>query len=168
MARVDYTTIETILNELEAQYSRTLGLANVTLPVAYSKLALLEMSGWIEESVDTILYNYIDNKILDVDCKNRVRDIIEHNYSFEYKHLYHMFICTLGVNNWENIIDAISPARISVLTTKCNDYKRKRNDAAHTYQLVTTTYPAPSQVISDFHVIRPILFDVEQEIIKLI
>ena len=62
MARVDYTTIETILNELEAQYSRTLGLANVTLPVAYSKLALLEMSGWIEESVDTILYNYIDNK----------------------------------------------------------------------------------------------------------
>ncbi len=168
MARVDYTTIETILNELNAQYSRTLGSADVTLPVAYSKLALLEMSGWIEESVDTILYNYIDNKILDVDCRDRVRGIIEHNYSFDYKHLYHIFICALGVNNWENIIDAISQARISVLATKCNEYKRKRNDAAHTYQLVTATYSAPSQVITDFHTIQPILFDIEQEIIKLI
>ena len=168
MARVDYTTIETILTVLDTQFSGVVGSADHTLPVAYSKLSLMEISGWIEESMDIILFNYIDNKIIDTNCKLRTKEVIKKNYSFDEKHLYHIFICALGVNNLENVLDHIGSASTAVLMAKCNDYALKRNDAAHKYQLVTSTYPAPSQVLNDYRIIKPIISDLEQEVIRLI
>lgn len=170
MTLVDYTTIEAILTILEVQYSSTITSADQTLPIAYSKLSVLELGGWIEESVDTILINYIDNKILSEECKNKTKEIINKNNSFEYGHLYHIFICALGVNNWENIIDNVGNPNIALFAATCNSYKRPRNSAAHTYQLASTTsnYQAPSQVIIDFRKIKPILQSIEREVLNLI
>ena len=168
MTRVDYATIETILTVLDAQFSSTVGSTDRTLPIAYSKLSLLEISGWIEESMDTILFNYIDSKIIDATCKSQTKDVIRKNYSFDESHFYHIFICALGVNNLENILDHIGAAQTTVLMAKFNDYASKRNNAAHKYQLVTSTFPAPSQVLNDYRIIKPIISDLEQEVIRLI
>lgn len=170
MARVDYTTIETIFSVLEAQYSSTISSSDQTLPIAYSKLAVLELGGWIEVSVDTILFNYIDNKILDADCRRIAKNVINRNYSFEYNHLSHIFICALGVNNWENIVDHVGGADMSILLSVCNSYKSSRDNAAHTYQLdaATSSFIAPSQVLNDYRRIKPVVDKIEQEVLSLI
>lgn len=169
MTRADYLTIETILVALESQYSSSILSTDLTLPIAYSKLAVLELGGWIEESVDVILYNYIDNRLLTNDCKDRIKSIIKKNNGFTYKdHVFHLFICTLGANNWENIVDIVGNSQISMLDSKFATYTEQRNKAAHTYQLVTPRYYAPSQVITDFRTIRPIMEKIEDEVIKLI
>lgn len=169
ISRVDYSTIDTILSTLETQFSSVVTLPDATLSILYSKLAVLELSGWIEESIDMILINYLDNKLVSTDCINKTKKIIESNYGFKYEsNLYHIFLCTLGSNNWENIIDTIGIARMSILSTKCGEYSSQRNDAAHKYQLGTRSFYAPSRVISDYHQIKSVITDIENEILSLI
>lgn len=169
ISNVDYTTIDTILSTLETQFSSAVTLSDPTLSILYSKLAVLELSGWIEESIDLILFNYLDNKLISADCINKTKKIIENNYGFKYEsNLYHIFLCALGSNNWENIIDTIGDAHMNLLSTKCGEYTLQRNDAAHKYQLVTRSFYAPSRVISDYHQLKLVITELESEVLRLI
>lgn len=169
MIMVDYLIIENILSNLDTLYSVSIGSADATIPASYCKLAVLELGGWIEESVDLMLFNYIDNKLCSKACIARIKEIIRKNYGFKYnENLVPLFMGVLGANNWENIVDSIGDAQIAILSTMCGNYTNQRNDAAHTYQLVTHSYCSPSSVRNDFHQIKPIIEKIENEILKLI
>ena len=76
---INYTDIANTLNRLEREFT---SCSDIQMPVLYSKLAVLELCGWIELSVDTILYEYVDNKILDSDCKKGIKTIIKKNQEY--------------------------------------------------------------------------------------
>ena len=167
----DYAKIVSILQNLDSEYSLYVGGADIEKPIIISKIAVLELCGWIEESVDQILLDYISQRISDKVCRTYVEDIINKNYGFKYKeNLFHLFTVVLGVSNWENIVDVLTYSRISILEAICNNYTKLRNVAAHTYRLtgITVTYHAPSQVIADYHRIEPIFKIIETEIKKYV
>ena len=57
---INYIDIENTLIKLDLQYSTTIDSHDQIL---YSKLALLEFSGWLEESFDEILHEYLNGKV---------------------------------------------------------------------------------------------------------
>lgn len=164
---INYTDIANTLNRLEREFT---SCSDIQMSVLYSKLAVLELCGWIEQSVDTILYEYIDNNILDLDCKKRIKNIIKKNYGFHYdNNLFPLFCSVLGINNLENIIDTLPSVNFQNLKILTDVYTKERNKAAHTDTPLgtTRTYKAPSQVINDFNLIKPAIQIIGAEIKKL-
>ena len=50
---VNYTDIEAKLQRLDTEYNNS--ILDSDLPIFYSKLAVIEFSGWMEDSVDSIV-----------------------------------------------------------------------------------------------------------------
>ena len=74
---VNYTDIEAKLQRLDTEYNNS--ILDPDLPIFYSKLAVIEFSGWMEDSVDSIVYEYIDNHILDPIVKQNIKNNINSN-----------------------------------------------------------------------------------------
>lgn len=152
---IDYISIQITLNRLDAEYNTT---SDIQLPILYSKLAVLELCGWIETNIDNILFEYVNTHILDTDCINGIGTIINKNYGFNYNsNLFPLFCSVLGINNLENILDSLSPADFQNLKSITGTYTQERNKAAHTDTPIgtTRTYRSPSSVLHDYNLIKP-------------
>ena len=79
---VNYTDIEAKLLRLDTEYNNS--IFDPDLPIFFSKLAVIEFSGWMEDSVDSILYNYIDNHIVDSTVKENIKKNVKGNFGFNY------------------------------------------------------------------------------------
>ncbi len=162
---VNYIGIENTLKRLDVEYN--IQMSDPQMPILISKLAVIELCGWIEESYDDILYGYINRRILDPKCIRIVNDIIKNNYGFSYeKHTFKIFSTVIGVNNWENAIDKIPLADFSQFQAILQNYSTIRNSAAHTHSPVGTTrsFDSPSLVLSNFYKIKNAVFVLENEI----
>lgn len=80
-----------------------------------------------------------------------------------------MMCSVLGVNNWENILDAFPIADLSNMNAVLNSYITSRNSAAHTNTLpgVPPTFLTPSVVKSDFNKFKPAFQYLEAKISAL-
>lgn len=158
---INYTDIETTLKKLDSEYNSN--LSKPDLPIWYSKLALLELSGWIEDSVDDLVNGYINNHIVDNNIKKEITKIIKKNYGFDYeKNLFKLFSEVIGVNNLENIIDVLN-ADINVLKSITSALSLERNKAAHSSIIVTRTFAAPSSILANYHDLERIFKIIENE-----
>ena len=100
---VDYTTIHNTLSLLDSEYGRAVGM---DLPLLFSKLAVIEFCGWIEESFDRLCKDYVSSWIVDSQNKTKIESIIKKNHGFHYDSNVFPLMCSVfGINNWENIID---------------------------------------------------------------
>lgn len=161
---IDYTTIYNTLSLLDKEYVSSSG---VDLPLLYSKLAVLEFSGWIEVSFDSLCSDYINNHIVNIDNQKRIGKIINHNYGFTYdQNVFPMMCSVLGINNWENILDAFPPTDLLNLKAVLSNYKTERDRAAHnnTVPGVTPAYLSPSLVIADYNRMKPAIQFMEMSI----
>ena len=164
---IDYVSIQNTLNRLDAEYCST---TDVQLPILYSKLAVLELCGWIETNIDNILFEYVNSHIIDIDCKNGIETIINRNYGFHYaNNLFPLFCSVLGINNLENILDKLSSTDFQNLKSITGTYTQERNKAAHTDTPIgtTRTYRSPSSVLHDYNLIKPAFQTIETQIQKL-
>lgn len=101
---------------------------------------------------------------------NRIKRIINKNYGFAYdNNKYPMMCSVLGVNNWENILDAFPIADLSNMNAVLNSYITSRNSAAYTNTLpgVPPTFLPPSVVKSDFNKFKPAFQYLEAKISAL-
>lgn len=163
---VDYTTLPNILTKLDSLYSTT-GGTDLDIAVLASKMAIMEFSGWIEQSMDDILNRYIDAHILNSDCIVKTKRIISSNYGFSYdKNFYKIITNTVGTNNWENIVDTLGTG-FSIFESMLNTYTASRNTAAHTYIGVTRTFNSPAIVLADFRRFCTVFQTIETEIQRL-
>ena len=161
---IDYISIQDTLNRLDTEYNTT---TDIQLPILYSKLAVLELCGWIETNIDNILYEYVDSHIIDIDCKKGIRNIIRKNYGFHYdSNLFPLFCSVLGINNFENILDKLTSTDFQNLKGITGTYTDERNKAAHTDTPVGTTrsYKSPSSVLHDYNLIKPAFQTIETQI----
>ena len=164
---VDFVSIDTTLNKLDGLYYAS---SDTQMNILYSKLSVLELCGWIEISVDTILNEYVDSHILNIDNCKKIRKIINNTYGFDYeKHLFPLFSSVIGINNLENILDVITPTDLSNLISLTNTYSVIRNKAAHTDTPngTTRTYNSPSIVLNDYRKIKGAIKTLEDEVQKL-
>jgi len=122
----------------------------------YSKLALLELCGWIEESMDEIVIKSSHRCLRDTGNRNYIADeIVRRIYGFEYaKHFRKMLTQVIGFRNLEMIENRIT---IHILTNFKATLERltiARNKEAHTHIKGTTRLiNAPSISRNDFNYI---------------
>lgn len=161
---VNYVDIEKTLGNLDSTYSAS--MSDPFLPIILSKTALIEFSGWIEQSMDQILFDYLDFHVCESYMVKYIKSQIKNNHGFKYENnILRILSITIGSYNLENVLDEIN---IDVFKTILDKYSDNRNKAAHTHTAGTTmTYDAPSVILKDFEKIKPIITTIEHEVQSL-
>lgn len=161
------------LDNIEAKYNIALTSPNSTAKdvTFYSKLAILEYCGWIEEMMDIIAYRSIKNQIVTQTFSDMSNTIIKKTWGFEYKkHFRKMLIQLIGTLKYQHIeIKLVHQNTLDVFIGELDYLTELRNKAAHTWTSgVTNQFPAPSLLITHLKdKIFPVLRIIYREIIKL-
>lgn len=165
---VNKKDIEKNLKRLNEEYDRSFNSLDSDMPNFFSKLAVMELSGWIEESFDEILYNYIDSH-MDDNYKKIIKGFIKNNYGFKFEtNTFKIFSIVLGACNWGKIILKLPKGYLDNFKSILDKYSKLRNSMAHTYSRgMTPYYIAPSQVLFDFNTIWKPICKIAQKVQKL-
>ncbi len=159
--------IKSTLKELDKLYNSATSQKKA---IYFSKLALMELCGWIEESLDDIVIRHANRNLQDSD--NRIyckKSIVQPNYGFEYKkNIRPMLISLIGLIEVEKLeIELEKTAQITLLKGYLGNIKDSRNVAAHTHlKGVTRRFNAPSRTIGDFNRISLIVDKIDKELRK--
>lgn len=160
--------IETLMGELEILYDAP---ADSTHKDLYSKLALIELCGWLEISMDKIVGDYSTTHLVEPKNQDDFKDkIIAKTYGCDYKsHLRPMIINLIGLKGIEKLEDYLkAEGDFQILVVQLGSLWKLRNPAAHTTIVgVTTSYQAPSAMKKYLDSLHPILTKLEVELMKL-
>ena len=128
-----------------------------------SKLAVLELSGWIETTIDQILVEYVSRKICDSDEQGRIRrNIIDRVYGFDLeRNVWPLFERVLGVVNCKSMRTKLENTRgydsfASDITT-VHSLRRRQAHTCCAGPEVTRQIVAPSTTWGYFQNIYPII-----------
>lgn len=159
-------TLEPTLKELDRLYNSS---SDSSATIFYSKLAVIELCGWIEETMDDMVERCYKRCLKERKNKDFIKTKIKKNYGFKYEENFRaMLISIIGLMKLEKIERKLEKTgRISQLTTNLKALTEKRNDAAHTQinkRGVTPSYDAPSQVKIYFQDIYDILKEFDKEL----
>ena len=136
----------------------------------YSKLAMLELCGWIEESMDDIVQKCA-NRILKLQSSKKFikKEIIKRTYGFEYqRHFMKMLTSVIGLINIEKLDLKLDISKKTKLESALSTLKVVRNSEAHTHlKGVTRSVDAPSVSISRFRDVFDGLKDIEIKLKEL-
>jgi len=123
--------IEENLKHLDQSYR---GETNPKRALYFSKLAILELCGWIEISMDEIITNYCDKKVIALPNKKIVADIVKTTYGFEYeKHFRKMLLSLIGVVAFERLEASVNVSIATKFKSHLVTLKNIRDRLAHTY-----------------------------------
>lgn len=129
--------------------------------IYFSKLALIELCGWIEETMDDIVQKHANRNLRTKDNKDYCREsIVSPNYGFQYKrNIRPMLISLIGLIEVEKIeVELEKTGKITLLKGYLGTLNAHRNEAAHTHlKGVTRNYNAPSRTIGDYRRICSVL-----------
>ncbi|MEW8251009.1 MAG: hypothetical protein AB2740_12265 [Candidatus Thiodiazotropha sp.] len=119
----------------------------------YSKLALLELCGWIEESMDDLILRYANQKLKEAANKRYVeKRVVKPTHGFDYEdHFRKMLIQLIGIINVEKLEKKVDATKKDALTRNLSNLSQARNPEAHTHlKGVTWSINAPSVTLSQF------------------
>lgn len=138
--------ILTNLSELDRAYTRA---TDPKQSLYLSKLAVLELCGWIEMSMDDMILCHSRRKLrLPANKKIAEKEIVNRTYGFEYdRHFRAMLMKTIGLVACERIEAKIDASVLVKFSAQLESLKTVRNSLAHTYlgkTGTTTTIDAPS------------------------
>ena len=150
------------LESLDGHYNT----APTTEATYYSKLAIIELCGWLEFTVDSIAEYYANKKLRTIPYRDIFSSIKQNTFGFDYKkHFRKMLYQTIGLPVMEKIERKINNGGlITILDTELDNLKILRDDAAHTYIDATKTYQAPSVTKTQLTRIYPILKLINKEV----
>lgn len=153
------------INELDKLYNQA---SSQKKAIYYSKLALLELCGWIEETMDNIVEMHCNRKLsLKANKVFLKKECIKPVFGFQYdRDFKQMLMSAIGIIELEKIEEELElTGSITVLKTELSNLKKVRNDAAHTFlKGVTRRYDAPSKLKGSFQKIYPVLKKIDDEL----
>lgn len=158
------TYIQENLRSLDSKFRRTTSPKD---SLYFSKLALLELCGWIEESMDDIalwaVKKYVKRPAY---VKHITNDIIRCNYGFEYNsHFRKMLIPIIGIVTFERMEAELDPIKLDKLKAALNTLKSSRDSEAHTHIKGTArSIDAPSITLSRYYDIYAGLKEIEAKL----
>jgi hypothetical protein len=137
--------IEDNLRALERRFQKTSGKQ----AQFYSKLAIIELCGWIEESMDDVVLRCSVRHLRSHDNRNYcVKQIVQKTYGFDYDNFRFMLIRLLGLVNVERIEARVNQAKLASFKAALSSLKTARNLEAHTHlKGMTHTLNAPSHTL---------------------
>jgi len=147
---ISKTHIQTNINQINKLYQRNIGSRR---GLFFAKLAILEVCGWIEESMDDIVLSCANRHLTDPTNINYTRDtIVQRTTSFEYdKHFRFMLMRTLGIIGLEKLEIRYDTTKFNHMKASLRILKRRRDEQAHTHIKGTImTIDAPSVIIRHF------------------
>lgn len=160
------TKILKTIDTLDKLYNKT---NNPNLHKYYSKLALLELCGWIEQAMDDIILKCAKRCLKQQNHIKIVQDDIKRNSAFDYDNNFrNLLVKIIGFMNFEKLEKNVTPMSLSNLKSKLNSLKPLRNSHAHTHiEQCTQVLNAPSVTKRDFIEIFNALKDYEQTLKRL-
>ncbi|MFA5799473.1 MAG: hypothetical protein WC840_00770 [Candidatus Peribacteraceae bacterium] len=141
--------IQEELLELKSMYDRATNPLEKDL---ICKLALIELCGWIEESVDEMVLTFVGKKTKDHATIKYVGDVLDRNHSFGYEwHFRHLLSLILGAVNFEKIEKKverkIGTKAMATFKSSLGTLKTLRNDVAHTHVKGAARKPGNAPVL---------------------
>jgi len=113
----------------------------------YSKLAILELCGWIEMSMDDIIKRHARRNLKNANNINYIdKEVVEKTHGFKYQtHFRRMLIAVVGTIGVERVEKKVDPTRFLPMVATLGSLKGFRDKEAHEYIKGTTkTLDAPS------------------------
>ncbi len=165
---INKTMIERNLRELNTRYNRP--SRNPRDPLYYSQLALIEVCGWIELSMDTIIFECASRHLSDPGNLKLVRqEVIQKTYSFTYKnHFRPMLIRVVGLIKVEELEQSFNPSKFQGMKSSLGSLKQRRDEEAHTFIAnITPNVWAPSMIHKHFLNVYDGLKDIEKCVRRL-
>ncbi|MCZ8226014.1 MAG: HEPN domain-containing protein [Microcystis sp. LE19-84.1B] len=134
--------------------------------IFYSKLALIELCGWIEETMDDIVLRCAKRCLKSPANQKFIDKTISGTHSFEYEAFRKMLMIVIGLATLEKIEKKLEKTdKISALKGDLVNLKKSRNRAAHSHTTGTLrTYDAPSKTKHDFDRIYALLTELDAEL----
>ena len=151
--------IKKVLKWIKARYDDSItqdvyddsGTQDIDVARLYSKLAILELSGWVEGSLKYLVLELVDKKLIDDEAKEEFEKIIRGIRGFKYDyHFLDLLNKTIGFINKEAVEKEINNKdydKLQKFKTALDNLSSKRNLHAHTFshesqKLSTTVDPA--------------------------
>jgi hypothetical protein len=124
--------------------------------IFFSKLAILELCGWIEISMDEIIMAHCHRHVTETKNTNFIsNDIIKRTYGFDYERNFRkMLISLIGIVTCEKLEAQIQIAVHTKFLAQLKSLKTIRDGLAHTYlkgPAATMTIDAPSVTLARFN-----------------
>jgi len=132
-----------------------------------SKLAILELCGWIEESMDDIVRRCANRHLGVHDNRHfSEHEIIRKNYGFDYgKNFRSMLMRLIGLVAVERLEKKVDQATYASMIAVLSSLKITRNAEAHTHlKGITRTLNAPSVTLGQFHTLYVGLVEFERKV----
>ena len=159
---IDRAGIEKTLRQIDRLYG---GSSSAQEGLLYSKLAILELCGWIESSMDNIVLSLAKQLIRNPDHLIYFeKEVVGKVYGFEYeKHFRRMVIALIGLHGVETMEKNVNPRVFAPMCASLNALKPNRDKLAHTYIKGATTHlDGPSVILGRLHTVHAGLVDIEQ------
>lgn len=152
------------LKEIERRFNRA---RTQKEPLYFSKLAVLELCGWLEISIDDLVCRAVRKRVKDASVLAKFEEaIVNPVYGFHYKKHFRKMVCgAIGEVNMHDIETKMDQLKRQQLVSELNALSINRNSLAHTYlKGATQNIDAPSRTISRFHITYECLKEFEKEI----
>ena len=159
---VNKTRIQSNLKQIEKLYQKYMSDRS-RRGEYFSKLAIIEVCGWIEESMDDIIRGYTNKHLKEQKNLTFVEALIGQTHSFTYKaNFRNMLIQIIGIVNVEKLEQVFDERKFTQMTSSLGVLKQRRDDQAHTHIKDTTpTIDAPSVTKNRFQNVYEGLKDIE-------
>lgn len=130
----------------------------------YSKLAILELGGWIEISWDEIVMREARKRLRTTQSITFVTDVVDKCYGFTYaKHFRKMLVNVIGLDGVERLERRVDGVKFAAMTGALNALKQFRDREAHEYMKgVTRVLDAPSVTRGRFAVIYDGIMEIDR------
>ena len=112
-----------------------------------AKLAIIELCGWIEVSMDDMVSRCANRNLREVDNRKHVNSrVIKRIHGFEYdQHFRGMLAQVVGLKEVEKLEGRVDAAKFAKMRASLSALKLRRDDLAHTYlKGMTPVLDAPS------------------------
>ena len=152
--------IEKDLKRLNKLYNDSIATSSADDPVYYSKLAVLEFSGWVEESFDSIAIRAAKGKLKNDKFQKILKKEIRNNSGFTYDNNFiPMLSKAVGLPTCEKLhLEFDVDGSISILKSELNAVLEQRRKAAHVNIANTTiSFDAPSTSLGRLAKVYPVL-----------
>jgi hypothetical protein len=133
----------------------------------FAKLAILELCGWIEESMDDIVLRCGRKHLKQTSNQNYcAKQVVQRTFGFDYhKNFRFMLIRVLGLIVVERVENEINAAIHQRLVSALSTLKQQRDREAHTHlKGMARTINAPSVTITQFQPVYDGLRDFDKAI----
>lgn len=117
----------------------------------FAKLAILELCGWIEDSVDCMVLSYAKRHFKIRDNIKYFEETVKKVHNLGYENYRFLMTVLIGLRNFEYLEKNIDPQTLQNFKSTMDYLKTKRDQLSHTYTgTVMRQVDGPSVTIHNF------------------